>query len=870
MGHKLIEQLLQKSEKAKEDSDFYYFNSLLYTGEALVKTIIFGMLSAIKEEDDKDRHRYRLEYELVRKNSPGDCSRILEDILTGPASQHLLHEARKEQTELTQINGAETWQYQSILQLNEALQVLNIQSERLPIKSGLTRWFRMFAELRNKTRGHGATQSFVAGQVATPLADSINIIYKNFYLFERSWVHLYRNLSGKYRVSSLGNSAKEFDFLRKEKDHIYDNGIYIWWGRPKHIPFILSDPELSDFFIANGSFGKEHYELLSYNTDNRQKGETAGYLSLPGTLPESETKAHKELVVRGNCFTNAPDLATGYIERQELEHKLFNLLIDDRRTVITLHGVGGIGKTSLTLCVLKKIYNENHYDGIIWFSARDIDLLPDRIKVKQVHPDVFSKDDIAKCYSKLISPEDDINDKKFNHKGFFENELNKSSTFKACLFVFDNFETIQNPIEMFEWIDNHIRSPNKILVTTRLRDFKGDYPLEVSGMTEIESKKLIDQTAIDLQIDKSLVSDKSQKIISLSQGHPYIIKILLGELATTQDITRALSIQDKALTALFERTYANLTPTAQYAFMMLASWDSKVPKIALEAVLTVSFKDEEETTDIDKAIASLCRYSLAQKIKTKDQHEFIELPFTARTFGKKKVKISHYESKITEDVKLLQMFGAIGQNNISLNLYKRLEEFMRNVSNRIDKGESFEKYESILNIVCQVYNPANLLLARFYMEQDTDSNLQKSQEKLELFLQENSNENNDAIKAWIMLSEIYKKMEDYIRYVHALIEMSKIETVYFWKISNGANEINRLLHSRQLDIEKVEKVKLIETLLDVLEKRKPEAKADDFSRMAWLALHTEQNTKAMQYVEHGLKLEPQNQHCLQLKDKLSI
>ena len=45
----------------------------------LIKTITFGMLAAIT--DDKDRNRYRLEYDLVRNNSPGDCGKVLDDIL---------------------------------------------------------------------------------------------------------------------------------------------------------------------------------------------------------------------------------------------------------------------------------------------------------------------------------------------------------------------------------------------------------------------------------------------------------------------------------------------------------------------------------------------------------------------------------------------------------------------------------------------------------------------------------------------------------------------------------------------------------------------------------------------------------------------
>ena len=861
MKHKLIQQVLEKAEKAKEDSDFSYFFSLLNAGEALIKTITFGMLAAVM--DDKDRNRYRLEYSIVRHNSPGDCSKALDDILTGPASQYLLQEARKEQTELTKYHQTEDWQYISVLKLKESLDILNIKSESLSVQVDLKRWARLFATLRNKTRGHGATRSDIAGKAAIPLCESINIIYKNFHLFQIPWAYLYRNLSGKYRVSLLGSDTNNFDYLKKETSHNFKNGVYIWFGKPKYIPFILSDPELNDFFIANGSFDDQKYELLSYNTDNREMGKSSEYLSPPGVLPDSETQGHNELVIQGKCLTNVPHLAKGYIERPALEQQLLNLLKEKRREVITLYGAGGIGKTSLTLQVVKKLFNIDRYELIIWFSARDIDLLSDSAKIKQVRPNVFSQIEIAKYYTKLNPPKDKLND----DKKYFQNELGKLDKLKAGLFIFDNFETIQNPLEMFNWIDTFVRSPNKILITTRLSNFKGDYPLEVCGMTEVESRKMIQQTALYLNIEESLVLDKTQKIITLSQGHPYIMKILLGELANTKDITQALATQDGVLTALFERTYNNLSPLAQYTLMVLSFWDSKVSKTALEAVLITSFKGKE-IEDISNAIESLNRYSLAQSVKSEDQQEFIELPLTASIFGKKKLKISPHKSKIEEDVRLLQLFGPIGSNNISLNFYNRLEAFIKNVSIKIDNGESFEKYESILNIICQVYNPGYLLLANFYREQNTDSELQKAKDNLKLFLQGNSNE-SDTIKAWTMLSKICEERKEYFEYIHTLVELSKLESVYFWKLSNMANKINKLLHEGQLDMNKNEKISLIKELLAIFEKRQNEADANDFSRMAWLALHIQQETKARQYTEQGLKHDPENQHCLKLKNTLS-
>jgi len=64
--------------------------------------------------------------------------------------------------------------------------------------------------------------------------------------------------------------------------------------------------------------------------------------------------------------------------------------------------------------------------------------------------------------------------------------------------VFDNFETVRNSADLFQWIDINIRFPNKIGITTRVREFKADYPIEVLGMEKGEAEMLIGQTAVSL------------------------------------------------------------------------------------------------------------------------------------------------------------------------------------------------------------------------------------------------------------------------------------------------------------------------------------------------------------------------------------
>jgi hypothetical protein len=70
MKHRAIEQVLDRAERAKSESDFTYYFMILHATEALAKTMVLGVVAAIA--DDKDRNRYRLEHQLARSDGLGD------------------------------------------------------------------------------------------------------------------------------------------------------------------------------------------------------------------------------------------------------------------------------------------------------------------------------------------------------------------------------------------------------------------------------------------------------------------------------------------------------------------------------------------------------------------------------------------------------------------------------------------------------------------------------------------------------------------------------------------------------------------------------------------------------------------------------
>jgi hypothetical protein len=208
-------RMLERVECAREDSDTSLFLDLMYYGELVTKLTTVALVSAIL--NDKERHRYRHLHKLVRANGIGEWSEVLDATLTGPGSQFLQRQARLEQRELTQRCKPGTWQHESVRLLEICLKLIDPSREDLPSKVDGRRLFSEFAELRNKTRGHGAHSTTQYARFVPPLREALNLFTENCSLFQRPWVYLHRNQSGKYRVTQLGAQAAQFESLKYDR-----------------------------------------------------------------------------------------------------------------------------------------------------------------------------------------------------------------------------------------------------------------------------------------------------------------------------------------------------------------------------------------------------------------------------------------------------------------------------------------------------------------------------------------------------------------------------------------------------------------------------------------------------------------------------
>ena len=393
---------------------------------------------------------------LVRANGIGEWAAELNRLLTGPTAGHLVTEVQREKRELTERKSKGDWQYEAVTALHDCLTIVNPDAEPLGSRTTGRQWFIKFTEIRNKTRGHGAPTGEQCRQAARVLEKGIRTFAGEFSLFRRPWAHLKQTTSGKYHLTMLGGDNTPFQPLTSRREANLPDGVYLWLDGFMQATLLFGEAGSEDVLAPNGAFNGKRFEVRSLVTNDSKHIPAVDYLIPVTALPGSETEGLRELDVMGEVFSNLPPSPDEYIRRPELEEALVSKLREQARyPIVTLTGRGGVGKTSLALRVLHNVAGDGDYEAILWFSARDIDLLAHG--PTSVRPQVVTIEDIADEYVRLVGRAEG------KPVELLQGGLQRSPFDKPLLLVFDNFETVRKPTDLFRWIETYTYPPNKVL-----------------------------------------------------------------------------------------------------------------------------------------------------------------------------------------------------------------------------------------------------------------------------------------------------------------------------------------------------------------------------------------------------------------------
>ena len=861
----MIDSINGRVSRDKEEGDIAYFHALTLKLEYITKIVTAGVVACIG--DDSERHRYGLEYELVRANAIGDWVATLVNALTGPPAQFLATEARSVTRDLTERVGAADWRHVVVSRMDAAAEEVGIKTTT-GRKVALRQFFEIGATFRNRTRGHGATTADQCSRCCHHLSHALDLLVANIEILQIPWVHLHRNFSGKYRVAPLVGDMTPFAYLGRVKGEHYENGVFLHLNRHIRVPFVVTNSSVQDVFLPNGNHNDSTYEMLSYITNETNRGDASAWSDPPSRVQPSETQGLEALGELGNTLANLPPVPRGHVPRRDLESRVAEeLLITDRHPIVSLTGPGGIGKTTTAIAAISDIAHRESppYGLIVWISARDIDLLESG--PKPVAPKAVTLREIAKATVGLL----EAHSEKSDPESFLRSCLAKE-TFGPTLFVLDNFETVQSPSDVFRWLDASVRPPNKILITTRFRNFVGDYALEVGGMTDEEATSLIERHARRLGITELIDGVYRRTLISESGGHPYVIKILLGGVAKEQRAVKPKRIaasDDALLRALFERTYANLSPAGQRIFLLLCSWRVFVPEVAVEAVV---LRPGVERFDVRAALDELQRYSLVDQVGSDAEDEtFVCAPLAAAMYGLRKLEVSPFKGDVLEDRKLLLDFGAGRREDAHRGVMPRVERLIETVADRASTNpRALEESMPVLEFLAERVPHTYRRLADLVLELEISDAAKRAKEYLRRFLE--SVTPDARREAWERLVSLCYQDGDVMGEAHALSEIALLPDSGPESVGSVANRLNNLVHrireKRNPDI-RAESVRIyLDRVIVTVENHKPNLSATNCSRLAWLYINVGKVDRARDVARAGCDRDPLDEHCRRLVERL--
>jgi tetratricopeptide (TPR) repeat protein len=383
-------------------------------------------------------------------------------------------------------------------------------------------------------------------------------------------------------------------------------------------------------------------------------------------------------------------------------------------------------------------------------------------------------------------------------------------------------------------------------------------------MTREEFEELALGTAARLGVQKLVTKAYLDDLYEESDGHPYILKMLLAEVARSGRVgavERVLAGRDEVLDALFERTFQALTPAAQRVFLTLCNWRSVVSRLALEAAL---LRPANERMDVDAAVDELERSSMVETLKSPSDGEyFLRVPLAAAVFGRRKLAVSALRSAVDADTELLMLFGAARSSDVERGLEPRIQRMTQAIMGRIGDDGAMEEGLAILSYVAQSYTPAWLSLAEVHL---AVGDLDAAQTAIAQYLERAP---GDAA-AWRKLAEVRRAQRDTLGEIHARVELAEAADSTYDDASYVANLLNSLLASGVLRLDADEKRVLATRIRRLLEAGVASATATDLSRLAWLCISLRDLEAAKKYTRIGLERQPKNDYCQALATRLKI
>lgn len=328
----------------------------------------------------------------------------------------------------------------------------------------------------------------------------------------------------------------------------------------------------------------------------------------------------------GNDWNEAPDVDVFYGREKEKAY-LKKWIVKERCRVVTIYGLGGIGKTSLAVKLAKEI--ESEFDYVIWRSLRHAPLLEDVL----IGIDLLQSYLLEKSVDKIAALME-----------FFRNH--------RCLLILDEWEEVLASEALAgdyrEGYDNYrellrrvgeSKHQSCLLLTSREKPREiGIYEGKKSPVKSLQIDGLETTDAENILRDKGLLKEPEwERLIYLYAGNPLGLKIvgaMIKEVpfdgSTSLFFKYATSIVSGEINYIVHKQFKRLSPLEKEIMKWLVNQQKPV---SVSEILD-AINSEEPKEKLGNALISLGRLSLLEKVKGEKEQTTFELQPVVKEYVK--------------------------------------------------------------------------------------------------------------------------------------------------------------------------------------------------------------------------------------------
>jgi hypothetical protein len=858
-----LARVAARMKLAGQDASGDTFLLTSYLFEASLKTIAIALWSGLRTSSADNA--YTVAYRLVRADGLGEWEDAIQQMSSQPLAGYLQPVFQPTLNWLTQKRKPPTddWFIVAINASDKVISLLGLEQDGDTSRPRTMRHlFKSLVLIRNKTKAHGAVGPEFFQAANPPYLRAVSAIVMRCPLFKSRWMHL------SIRVGK--NTVRGVDLVGPEPTHIRDSecegfsptepGVHVALGSGIHpFPvgeFLRTSVECRSFLFPNGSFTTaNNAEFIDYATGATETVDLSRYALPPASLPPSETQGLPDLDVQSNVFGNLPPRPHGYVERPQLQDALLARVLDKNHPIITLHGRGGIGKTSLALWAAHELASraDPPFSSIVWFSARDVDLRP--TGPAPVRPAVVDLKSVSRAYAAMFATDP-------SEEAFARMLQTPESGGTGRLLIFDNFETFSDARQLQRFLDTHTYLPNKVLITSRERAFKADYPIEVRGMELAEAKRLLALVGRELGIESLLREDAMESIYRYTDGHPYVMRLVVGEIAKERRYVPLKDLLPKRidiLNAVFERSFNKLSHDGKWVYLLTANWRTAIAELALVVVCA------ERDIDAEAGAEECVRLSLLNAEIAPDGSYYYWAPELARVFGRRKLDSDSDRLTIQDALAGLRRFGVIRPGQVAIT--SRSEVVNRFLVSALEQSSStdareIDRLNRALERIAELYPPAWRQVAEFRRHFRLPA--QDIEHALRRWVEEQPYEKD----AWLRRAEHAREVGDDGTYISSLVSAVDADPSDLLLVRDAAFALCRFIDAHKTEIPRTRRGVYLAGVRGHMEKLADDLDATALSRLAWLFLLEANREMALHYAELGRTKEPGNEHCRRIVERL--